>query len=238
MDNVSQQLLVQGFSAFAGAFFAFLFLRLAEFFSKLYTRQAKHYNSLVILETQLNEIIGLINDNLYLLPDFRRVITSGHIYFNSLHTLPIDRSHLESLHDLDLINELFSYFYQVRKVNTDITTMAAGYIEIKNALIQKNIEPQDYKVNAGLQAENLKLLEVFLKDLEERTIKLMARIRVQTKKEIPLGTLLQQFFIRTSEGKLKKEDIDKEIVKLNSEIESEREKSRKEIEEALRKHKE
>lgn len=37
--NATTELLIQGFSAFAGAFFAFLFLRLAEFFSKIYQRR-------------------------------------------------------------------------------------------------------------------------------------------------------------------------------------------------------
>jgi len=237
MDTTSQQLLIQGFSAFAGAFFAFLFLRLSEFLTKIYQREVKHYNSLVILETQLNEIGGIIHDNIYILPNFRRVITSGNIYFNNLHALPIDKSHYENLHDLDLINDLFSYFYQLRKINDDIETSTSGYIDIKNALIQKNITPQDYKVNSNLLAQNLGYIEVFLTDLEERTVNLMARIRVQIKKEIPLGTRIQQLFIRTSEGKLNPEDIKKETGKLKKEIEATKAQSQKEIEEALKKYK-
>lgn len=91
--DVNNQLLTQGFSAFAGAFFAFLFLRLAEFLSKIYQRQVKHYNSLVILETQLNELGGIIHDNIYLIPFFRNAITSGNIYFSKLRQLPIDRGY-------------------------------------------------------------------------------------------------------------------------------------------------
>ena len=237
MDTTSQQLLIQGFSAFAGAFFAFLFLRLSEFLTKIYQREVKHYNSLVILETQLNEIGGIIHDNIYILPNFRRVITSGNIYFNNLHALPIDKSHYENLHDLDLINDLFSYFYQLRKINDDIETSTSGYIDIKNALIQKNITPQDYKVNSNLLAQNLGYIEVFLTDLEERTVNLMARIRVQIKKEIPLGTRIQQLFIRTTEGKLNSGDIKKETEKLRKEIEATKAQSQKEIEAALKKHK-
>lgn len=109
--DINDQLLIQGFSAFAGAFFAFLFLRLAEFLSKVYQRQVKHYNSLVILETQLNELGGIIHDNIYLIPFFRNAITSGNIYFSKLRQLPIDRSHYENLHDIDLINDLFSFNY-------------------------------------------------------------------------------------------------------------------------------
>jgi len=107
ITDFNNQILIQGFSAFAGAFFAFLSLRLAEFFTKLYQRQVKHYNSLVLLETQLNENGGIIHDNLYILPNFIRVISSGNIYFNNLRSIPIYREHYENLYDLDLLNELF-----------------------------------------------------------------------------------------------------------------------------------
>src|SRR3972149_10931324 len=167
--DINDQLLIQGFSAFAGAFFAFLFLRLAEFLSKVYQRQVKHYNSLVILETQLNELGGIIHDNLYLIPPFKQGITSGNIYFSKLRPLPIDRSHYKNLYDIDLINDLFSFNYQLRKLNDDIDSLTDGYAEIKNAYIQHNIQKPDYLINAQISAQLLTALEVFLKDMEERT---------------------------------------------------------------------
>lgn len=237
-DSLNQELLVQGVSAFAGAFFAFLFLRIADFLSKLYAREVKHYNSLVILETQLNEIGGIIHDNLYVLPNFQRVITSGNVYYNNLHQIPVDKSHYESLYDIDLLNELFTYFYQVRKLNDDLETATNGYNDIKNALIQKHINPADYKVNAEMLAENLKTMEMFLTDLEERTTRLMARIRVQMRKDKPLGTRIMELLIRPSGKKLKKTEVDKEFEKLNKEIEETKTQSQKEIEEVLKKYRE
>lgn len=236
--EISQELLVQGFSAFAGAFFAFIFLRIADFLSKLYSREVKHYNSLVILETQLNEIGGIIHDNLYVVPNFQRVITSGNVYYNNLHLIPVDKSHYESLYDIDLLNELFTYFYQVRKLNDDLETATSGYNDIKNALIQGHINQEHYKVNAGMLAENLKTMEMFLTDLEERTTRLMARIRVQMRKDKPLGTRIMELLIRPSGKKLKKTEVDKEFEKLNKEIEETKTQSQKEIEEVLKKYRE
>lgn len=238
MDNLSQELLVQGFSAFAGAFFAFLFLRIAEFLSKLYTRQVKHYNSLVILETQLNEAGGIIHDNLYILPNFQRVISSGNVYYNNLHPISVDKSHYENLYDIDLLNELFTYFYQTRKINDDMETAGIGYNDLKTSLMQGHMTQEHYKVNAELLAENLKAIEVFLGDLEERTIKLMARIRVQMKKDKPLGTRIMELFIRPSGKKLKQPEVDREFEKLSKEIEETKTKSQKEIEEVLKKFRE
>lgn len=230
------QIIIEGFSAFAGAFFAFLFLRLGEFLTKLYQRQVKHYNSLVILETQLNEIGGIIHDDLYILPNFIRVITSGHVYYNNLRPIPIDKSHYENLYDLTILNELFSYNYQVRKINDDMETASVGYQDIKNAMIAKNITPADYLVNTKLLSTNLKQIEIFLTELENTTIKLLARIRVQMRYDKPLGTKLQSLFIHSSGEKIKQKEMDVEIDKLQKEIEETKTKSQKEIEEILKKY--
>jgi hypothetical protein len=234
--DINDQLLIQGFSAFAGAFFAFLFLRLAEFLSKVYQRQVKHYNSLVILETQLNELGGIIHDNIYLIPFFRNAITSGNIYFSKLRQLPIDRSHYENLHDIDLINDLFSFNYQLRKLNDDMDSLADGYADIKNAYIQHHIQKQDYLINAQISAELLTALEAFLGDMENRTVQLMAKVRLMLKKDVPLGTTIARWFIHTSGSSLKKVDIDKEAEKLLKEIKETKTQSQKEIEEVLEKY--
>jgi len=234
--DFNNQILVQGFSAFSGAFFAFLFLRLSEFFSKLYQRQVQHYNSLVILETQLNEIGGIIHDNLYILPNFIKVITSGNVYFNNLRPIPIDKNHYTNLYDLIILNELFSYNYQVRKINDDMETACLGYQDIKNALIEKNITSADYLINSTSISTNLKQIEIFLTELEIATVKLLARIRVQMRYDKPLGTKLQSLFIYSYGAKIRKEEIEKETKKLNKEIEETKTESQKEIDEILKKY--
>lgn len=235
--NLGFILLTEGLSAFAGAFFAFLFLRLAEFLLRIHQRKVKHYNSLVLLETQLNELGGIIDDNLYLIPPFKKAITSGLIYFSKLRQLPIDRSHYENLHDVSLINDLFTHNYRLRKVNDDIDSLTGGYADIKNAYIQQQIQQQDYLVNANFTAELLEQLEAFLMDTKERTIKLQAKIRLMLKRDVTLGTKIQRCFIRTSGASIKQEDIDKEEEKLRKEIEENKLKSQKEIEEILKKAK-
>jgi hypothetical protein len=234
--TLSNQIIIQGFGAFTGAFFAFLFLRLAEFFSKIHERQVKHFNSLVILETQLNELGGIIHDNIYLIPFFKTSITSGNIYFSKLRSMPIDKSHYENLHDIYLINDLFSYNYQLRKLNDDIDSLADGYSDIKNAYIQHNIQKQDYLINARISAELLVTLEVFLMDMEESTVQLMAKVRLMSKRDVPLGTRIARLFIHTSGSKLKKSEIESESKKLRKEIEETKVQSQKEIEEAIKKY--
>lgn len=235
IENLNSQILIQAFSAFTGAFFAFLFLRLAEFFSKIYERQVRHFNSLIILETQLNELMGIISDNIYLIPFFKTSITSGNIYFSKLRFMPVDKSHYGNLHDLELINDLFSYNYQLRKLNDDLESLTDGYSDIKNAYIQHNIQKQDYLINAQISAEMLITLEIFLKDMEKHTIQLMAKVRLMSKRDAPLGTRIARLFIHTSGSKLKKNEIENEVKILRKEIEEIKRSSKMEIDNALKK---
>jgi len=227
------QLYIEGFSAFAGAFFAFLFLMLAEFINRISKRTVQHYNSLVILDTELNELGGIIHDNLYLIPYFRYSIVNGNIYFSKLRQLPIDKSHYKNLHDIGLINDLFSYNYQLRKLNDDIDSLSEGYKDIKNAYIQHNIQKQDYLVNAHIQADLLTTLEVFLKDMNNRTITMMAKVRLMLDRDVPLRTKLSRWFIHTSGSKITKKEIKKESKRIRKEIENTKSKSLKEIKKAI-----
>lgn len=232
MNSIQQSLLVQGFSAFAGAFFAFIFLRLATFFSKIYERQVKHYNSLVNLETQLNELGGVISDDLYVIPGFIRTIVGGNIYSNNLHTFPVDKSHYGNLYDIDLINLLFDFNHKIRKLNDDLETLSSEYQEIKLAFIEKNIDANQYVLNAKEVAKQLKILEAFLSGLQNDTVNLMARIRVKIRKDRPLGTKLQFLFIKTS--RIHEKEIKKEILEINKELEETKTSSQKEIEKILK----
>lgn len=236
LPNLNYTLLTQGLSAFAGVFFAFIFLRLlADFLSRVHQQKVKHYNSLVLLETQLNELGGIIDDNLYLIPAFRKVISSGHIYFSKLRPLPIDRSHYDNLQDIGLKNDLFTYTYRLRKINDDIDSLDGGYSDIKNAYIRRYISQQEYLTNAQNTAELLKSLEAFLKDTVARTTRLQAKIRLMLKRDITIGTKILRWFIHTSGAILKKEDIEKEEEKLLKEIEETKSRSHEEIEEVLKK---
>lgn len=231
---ISGQYLVLSFSAFSGAFFAFFFLRLADFLTKLYQRQLQHYNSLVTLEFQLNEVGGIIHDDLYILPKFIDTISSGNVYFTNLHPIPVDKSHLTNLYNLELLNKLFEYFYDVRKINDDIQTVSQGYMEIKNALIQKNINPNDYKINCENLTKLLRAIEVFLIQMQEDTIQLIAQVRVQMKYDRPLGARLQGVFLK--ENRAKASEVRIEFKKLEKEIEQSKSKSQKRIESIVNKY--
>lgn len=226
---VESDLFLNGASAFAGAFFAFLFLRLSELLTKLYERQVKHYNSLVGLGVQLNDVGGVIHDNLYVLPRFIQTIGLGNIYFNNLRTIEIDRGPYKDLINPELLDELFSYNYQLRKANDDIETVSSGYQDIKNALIQGNITLQDYRINVVALSENLESLNKFLQNLQEETVILLARVRLRIKQDKPIGSKIIHFFIPAAKKRLRNEEIRKEAARLRLEIEESANKSQKKL---------
>ncbi len=230
--DIESELLVQGFAAFSGAFFAYFFTRVADFFGRVYQRQVQHFNSLVRLEQQLNEIGGIIDDNLYVMPPFRQVLESGNVYYNNLHIIKVDQSHFDNLHDVDLLNRLFAYQYEVRRNNDDISTFSNGLQMLTSALMNKGITHDEYKANVLLLAEQMKTMEAFHKQLQSNTINLLSRIRVQIKADVPLGTKLQRLFIHTAgdTGKITKKMVNDERKKLEKELKESREESRKEIE--------
>lgn len=226
-------LLISGFGAFAGAFFAFIFLKLADFLIRIHQRKMKHYNSLVLLETQLNELLGIIYDNVSIISSFKEIINSGKIHFGKLRQVPIDRSHYSNLQDVTLKNNLFSYNYKLRQLNDDIDNITNGYNDIKNALLQKNISYEDYLTNVKFTVGFLIKLGKYLKNINEQTIELLVKVRLMCKKDLPLGTKISRWFIRQSGSNLIESDLDEEKKKLLNEIEIIGNQSQKEIDDIL-----
>jgi hypothetical protein len=230
---MDDEVIIQIFGAFCGAFFAFFFFRLAEFFKSFYDRQVKNYNSLVNLETQLNEFGGILSDNLYILSNFIKNIENGKIFFNILRLLPINREHYENFLNTDIINDLFIHNYQARKVNDDIDAFNEGYRDMKNAFIQKNISREEYQHNANILEKSMRLHILFEEKLQEETINLMARVRARRKKDRPLGSTIMGCFFKQSKTSLKPEEIDTEFKIIKADIEKSQKESQKEIDKIL-----
>ena len=122
---VSQTSLDTILNGYWTAFFALIFLGLSSIAAKIFTREIRHYNALINLDTQLNEMLGIIKDNVYQMRGFREHIVKGNIHWGNLRPVFIDRTHYENLFDVELINQVFVFFYQVRKVNDDMENLQA-----------------------------------------------------------------------------------------------------------------
>lgn len=227
------------FDTFWGTFFgaavALVFLPLTNLVGRIIKRQIQHYNSLVIFEGQLNEMMGIIKDNIYILPTFRLTIKTANIYWSQIRTIPIDKSHLVNLADLGLINEVFDFYNKIRKLNDDIENLSKGYNEIKNAYIEHLITVEHYVANSTIISKELELLEAFQEDLFEELLNLATKIRLHIKKDRPFILKMQEFIKYNSSEKITLKEFSGEKLKLQRELKQVSAESKEEIKKLLKK---
>jgi len=192
-----------GLAAFMGAFFAFLFLRVSDWLTKLYDRQVKGYNGLVKLDQALNRNLALIAHELFVMKSHEGAlketkeedkISSSPQKFD---LFPIHDEILLELTDIKLINELFRYNDDLRKVNYD---MSAANDSLNN-LIQYSRDRGDvatYLYNVEkIKSQSFPIYKKFLNNkIKEETFNLLAKTRVLSKRKRPLFTKIMFWIIR------------------------------------------
>lgn len=227
--DTSKDFMITVLNGFWTAFFALIFLGISAIASKIFKRETQHYNSLVNLGTQLNEMIGVIKDNVYLMQGYKRSIVMGNIHWGNLRTIYVDKSHFENLQDIDLINRVFTFFYQVRKINDDMENLQNGYNELKSAFIQKQISVDHYVQNSKYIAEHLDDLEVFCEQLVDKLVSLLAQVRIQISNDKPITARITEALIYTSGKYITVLEYEKEKKTLEDELDMSSKESIKEI---------
>jgi hypothetical protein len=240
-SSISQNnpFIIEATSAFFGALFPVLFTIVGYIFKKAYDRATKHYNALIHYEALLNDHIGAIQDNIYLIDNFIKAIESGKIYWSRIKPIESDKFNLKSLYNLTLINDLNNYFYTILRLSDDIEGISLAYQELKEALINKHIDPATYILNSREISRNLILLKAFLEKSNEETIDLLCKIRLTLKKDRTktmkfMGKVVELFMSKSSEV-YNEDEIKNEKKKLNQEIKKSREVSSKKINEVEKK---
>ena len=206
-------------AAFAGAFFAFLFLRMGEILGKYYQRQVKHFNALVSMEVFLNELGTIIHDNIYLLPTFRATINSGNVYASTLRPLPIRRDYYEQLHDIKLINEVYKLNYDIRRINDDQESANNWYLHLREIYTTGKMAPDHYIENAKILSENLKVIQAGLILLLDDVVRLNAMSKIRATLDKPLLTRAMHLFIEKTRQNITPKQIKQKITALKKDVE-------------------
>lgn len=201
------------------AFFASLFFIPTVLLQRLFKRQIQHFNSLINLETQLNEISTVIRDNNIQVNGFKKAIVTGNIFWGTLEQIEIDKSHYNNLYDIDLLNEVFSLFYKLRRMNDDMKNLQNGFSDLKNAYIPKHITVSHYISNAKLISEHLSTLQDYSSYLLDEIEQLLAKVRVQIKKDKPLPSKIIGLFIHPSSNSVTLNELNSEIKNMRQEVE-------------------
>ncbi len=206
-------------ASFAGAFFAFLFLRVGEILEKYYQRQVKHFNALVSMEIYLDELYTIAHDNIYLLPVFRSTINSGNTFASVLRPLPVRRDYYEELHDIKLINDLYKLNYDLRRINDDLESVNDWYLHLRQLYTTGQMQPNHYIESSKILSENLKVIQAAHVLLLDDVIRLDAIIKIRSESDKPLLTRFMYFVIDKTRPDITISQIEKKSKALRVEIE-------------------
>lgn len=226
-------------SASIGAFLTFLFVIIGSVIERIYERQNTYYNALVRLEQLLGVYTNDISDNIFvvknLVQGMELYIKDGTpvILMNVFIPFSINFDITLDLHNLDLINEFFSYNIDLNKMNRSMETLNRTRESIQSAFASKVIEEPTYRVNLGILIRNAEELEKFLESLTEKTISLSAKTRVLLKKKTAISIVAGKL-IGTHYTAKQIADFPKEKERLEAEMKEIFETSKKEIDETLR----
>lgn len=185
----------EGIGAFLGAFFAFWSAKAVELTRDRFERQRRNLRALSRLQHVLNDYLGILWDNIYVVRKIKLNVEAGRTHWSCPRALPVDKSIYDDLLSLDVINELRSVYDTVRKINDDIENAIAGYEDIKNVYFTTiaNGEPdvEFYKTNGAVMVKVFETGAHFHEDFMDNDVSdLLARARILSTKGGTLGIRL------------------------------------------------
>lgn len=239
--NVNNKFSDTASGAFLGAFLAFLFVRLGDFFKSYSDRVTKGYNALIKLEHTLNSLLSDLDDNVYIINIFennykehlsRGIQNKVFLWGNRLSEVTLIGDIKLELLNIDLINELFILDVHLKKLNDSINTINSIYVESKDALLGGNIDESNYQHNlSNVNAQLLNMKKFFVTNIEE-TKNVLSAVRVLGRKRPLMNYVLKALAGHEYGNKfelLRKSELDN----LNAEIQHGREKGKERIAEIM-----
>lgn len=228
-------------AAFLGAFLAFVFVRVGDFFKSYSDRTTKNHSALIKLEHAFNGLLTTLDDNIFVIKEFDTIYEThtqhtnqGHVFVwaNRLHPVAkLDELILELL-NIDLINELFTLNVHLRKLNDSMDTINAAYAESKDALIGGKIDPENYLANVARIHRDLLDIKRFLSSSIEETTQALAAVRVLARNRPLMGYLLRRL-AGHKYGKTFNSKRSAEVATLRTELENTKRESRDRINKVL-----
>jgi len=167
--------------AFAGAFFAYIFVRLGDGLKKIYDRKEKNHTSLVRLQHYFNDCLNTTSDNIFIAEECTKVFDESRlqanehpIFMNVFHQYPIDRELVIGLTNLKFVNEVYSLNVGLEKMNDSMATVDRAYAQVREAFVAKHIADTDYLLNARRTRQRSIELKGFLLRIKRDLIRLFA----------------------------------------------------------------
>lgn len=215
----------QGVSAFMGAAAVAFFAFVGYWGDNFLRRRSKNHDGLVHLEYTINSIFNIIEDNRILTRSAQESFKANIFHALSFNFYPNLQDLLLSLRNLDLINELFELNTDLRRHNSSYKTLMAMFSDIKELALADRLSESEKTANfAGLN-KHLADLQIAIEGLDAKAKEKLCSIRIELRKDKSFTT----FFHKRRYGKNHQQEVKKELVKLQDEMNHNREKSREEL---------
>lgn len=225
-------------SAFAGAFFAFLFIKIGELLTKIHERKRKNYNTLVYLEHIQNENFSIAHDILFVANDIiassEKTFSEKNLYinFNNFDSLIIKNELLPDLLNTTLINRCVSLNTHARKINHSLQGTSKMYNQINDGVYKQTLPIETYLTNLKVIVDKLNELKNFVLDYIQENKQIVAYARILMKKEKPI---IKRYKFAFQNFNITDEELDKKITVLEQEIEDITRASQERIDKILKK---
>jgi len=227
VPGLNKGIIQTGIIAFFGAFFAFIFVKIAEWITIVRKGNKNHFNSLMKIERLLNRIINRLEKNILGFEENLDALKSMRLLTWGSYEIPFDHKLADDLKNIDFVNEYFCLSLDIETMKNDLIKMKDMYEEIKDLFITKKIDPQMYKVNISYCISQMEEINKFMKAYQKNTIKLLAKTRLLLK-EKRSWTFLFGAFPKRHYKRNFNEKVEEELEILKKEIDEVRKKSKEE----------
>ncbi|KKT27380.1 MAG: hypothetical protein UW11_C0001G0002 [Parcubacteria group bacterium GW2011_GWA2_43_9b] len=197
------------FGSFFGAFFAFLFLRIGDFFIKLYKNKEEHFNGLTLLNRILNKNIFIANNNIFFAGLIIVNLQKGEKPINTLSKFILVDEVVDKIKNLDFFSDVFSLSINLKEQNDNIEMINDFCKGMKSSSIEENDVEKNYRVRVIKCLENFEKIYVNLRDRE--FINILVKNLLLIKKEKSFIIKIIHFFLGSYLKKVSEIEIEKEL---------------------------
>jgi hypothetical protein len=139
-------------TAFAGAFFAYILVKIGELFTRMSLREKLNVDTIIEIEYALNDHLNRFATNRNVLKTMRGAVNDrspavSMMYFK---TIPYDKSQLKNLKNIDYINEVFNYMVDIEKINDGLEIIQTFAQTLVQNALRGDISTEDrYSIQAA-----------------------------------------------------------------------------------------
>jgi len=191
-----------------------------------------HKNAVVELEYLINEHFNVMAKDNYLIEHDIAVLRDEHFTYDRLYELRLIVGLELKIGDLDVINRYFTYKESVATVNGDLNRTNLALDNINNAAIARGPD-FIHKKNFVLIANNMEILNKFLKSLTDEAKDLLAFIRVYSRRINSYKEKGLNIYKLDGYRDISEEEIKEELRILNKEVDETMKESEKNIRKTL-----